>query len=1356
MKKLILSIAVLALMAGTAWADAPNELPGWHAFVIRPANADPLDYPVIEHNVSFPANSVEFAITEGGHKAALGTDLVNGAQVSGITSIHLDRLDNVAASGSLYGPYFNIWVTDGAGNYAVIANEPSNGAWAADRWDVPNWAFLSARVAKVYETPGAGGGTSWVHTHALTNGWDGVLANLTFAHVGDLTISPPPPSYIANAANEVGSGAPDELTTNIARGFNWMFGDTSTNYVSGSSPGFVVDNYTITATFAVTNVTQGLVYGTIGAALAAANAGDEIAVSDGTYNENITIPVGVHLHSVNGAATTTIAGSGGTAVAINASDVELAGFTITNPTGTNAVSATDRSGLHIHHNTVTNIGSSALASYVHAVVILCSAVPVDDVVIENNDLSYIEAGEYSSASAITVGWSNGAEDVTNLVIQNNNIFHVRSNTSAWNIGHGAYGILINHGTGMTGKTVGALVQNNTIDDLEGLWSHGIGLEGNTPGAVVTGNDISNLVDHKAPSDAVAVMVEANASLGTVSVTGNTFSNVNVGIANVVAGPDFVYAINNDWGDASGPFNPYQNPNATGAAVYGAVTYTPWTGRSASVVADLGIDPAGKTLVTDGYGLWDGTPALGLDSDYAAGFAPGALQSNITAGDPDKYTKYGFAPSAIFGREVFVGELFRVTYHTKKGTTHVADAGDWFCQFYTNGSAHGWYENRVNAEPYFSENLTETPGTWTKWDTAPGANNRLRFFDSFGYLGGYGDGFLQDLTYDPAYADETIMVMGLGTGTPWAETFDGLVDGLTVELISGETATFNFISGNAGATVTPATTGPLPCSATATVTVNFEADAYTPDLYLFNAVVSATPGLDFGTITNLYPFGSTANTFTFVAMATGANEWTITGATRGIPGNPVTADGTTGLFSIDFTSTGDVVGDVTIESLVLRDPDNNTIPVNLSGATITYDCTAPAPVTAITASPGNNKVNVGWTHDGTDVDHFAVYSGLWYDTTVGVSAYPEYDDLAGATIPTAPSSPTVANTSSEWVGPMDVIGVNTLTHTWPNADDRGVYYYTVFAIDAAGNASAAPAAIDRATNYWLGDVAINGLVDVFDFTALGTHFGSTVATNSAGSPVDVGPTDDWSRLGIPTTDSVINFEDLMIFSLNFGVVSNAKDKAPISKVIDLAWVTYNDGSMALRLVNGSGLKGLNVRADLPVGSVEAGQLLDDQSELTFVKNIGQNLDVSVAVMGVNQGFEGAGDLFIVRAESGITVDDLHITARGTDNSNLEFTLDTTSGTLTPRVFGLNANYPNPFNPMTKISFSLPETQNVKLGVYSVDGRKVATLLNETRGPGLHEVVWTGRNDDGQTVSSGMYFYRIDAGPYSQVRKMTLMK
>jgi len=227
-------------------------------------------------------------------------------------------------------------------------------------------------------------------------------------------------------------------------------------------------------------------------------------------------------------------------------------------------------------------------------------------------------------------------------------------------------------------------------------------------------------------------------------------------------------------------------------------------------------------------------------------------------------------------------------------------------------------------------------------------------------------------------------------------------------------------------------------------------------------------------------------------------------------------------------------------------------------------------------------------------------------------------------------------------------------------------------------------------------------------------------------------------------------------MNFGVVSAAKDKAPVATTATLAWVHNDDGSLALRLVDGSGLKGLRVTADHAVTSVSAGLLLDDQSELTFLRNVGENLDASVAVMGVNNGFVGEGDLMVIRSDEPVAMADLKITARGMDNIDLKVKLSETSGSVTPRVFALKDNYPNPFNPMTKISFSLPEAQYVKLVIYGVDGKRVATLIDGQQTSGLHEVVWMGRNDSGSSVASGTYFYQIQAGPYSQVKKMTLVK
>ena len=184
--------------------------------------------------------------------------------------------------------------------------------------------------------------------------------------------------------------------------------------------------------------------------------------------------------------------------------------------------------------------------------------------------------------------------------------------------------------------------------------------------------------------------------------------------------------------------------------------------------------------------------------------------------------------------------------------------------------------------------------------------------------------------------------------------------------------------------------------------------------------------------------------------------------------------------------------------------------------------------------------------------------------------------------------------------------------------------------------------------------------------------------------------------------------------------------------------------------------MHLRANLPVGSIESGELLNAQGELPFVLNAGTNLDANVALLGRNVAIQGTGELLIVDAPQDIKATDLAIDLRSIDNTKLEYTLEKASGANLPTAFTLNANYPNPFNPMTKISFSLPEAQEVELAVYSLDGRRVATLLNETRGPGQHDVVWTGRDDSGRTVASGIYMYRINAGPYSQVRKMTLMK
>ena len=261
---------------------------------------------------------------------------------------------------------------------------------------------------------------------------------------------------------------------------------------------------------------------------------------------------------------------------IAASNVTVDGFYLTNPAGKQAIYAQDRSDITIKNNIVTNVGSSdATTSGTNfGVAIVSSAAAVTGITITDNRINQIVGGNKKSADGIAIGWSSGSELITGLVIKNNTISNITSDISDYSLGgRGAYGILINHGTGATGKTVDAQVLDNTISNLEGLWAHGIGLEGNTPNALVQGNKISNLVDHKTPSDAVAVQVEDNLAAGTVNIDQNCFSGVKVGVQNMTG--ILVDADNNWWGDASGPYNAATNPGGSGAAATVNVDFNPW-------------------------------------------------------------------------------------------------------------------------------------------------------------------------------------------------------------------------------------------------------------------------------------------------------------------------------------------------------------------------------------------------------------------------------------------------------------------------------------------------------------------------------------------------------------------------------------------------------------------------------------------------------------------------------------------------------------------------------------------------------------------------------------------------------------
>ncbi len=107
------------------------------------------------------------------------------------------------------------------------------------------------------------------------------------------------------------------------------------------------------------------------------------------------------------------------------------------------------------------------------------------------------------------------------------------------------------------------------------------------------------------------------------------------------------------------------------------------------------------------------------------------------------------------------------------------------------------------------------------------------------------------------------------------------------------------------------------------------------------------------------------------------------------------------------------------------------------------------------------------------------------------------------------------------------------------------------------------------------------------------------------------------------------------------------------------------------------------------------------------------------------------------------------------SDLILSTESIDRVVIPEGYALG-NYPNPFNPTTTISFRIPEAQSVQLVIYNQLGQYVTTLVDQSLNAGEYQVVWHGLNEKGRPVSSGLYFYRMIAGPEQMVGKMTYLK
>lgn len=172
------------------------------------------------------------------------------------------------------------------------------------------------------------------------------------------------------------------------------------------------------------------------------------------------------------------------------------------------------------------------------------------------------------------------------------------------------------------------------------------------------------------------------------------------------------------------------------------------------------------------------------------------------------------------------------------------------------------------------------------------------------------------------------------------------------------------------------------------------------------------------------------------------------------------------------------------------------------------------------------------------------------------------------------------------------------------------------------------------------------------------------------------------------------------------------------------------------------------------SFDGVEVINNNSQMTLaVYHEGNELRALLYSMDGSFIEAGKGDLVTIIGASDMRMESIDLSSVDGRIVTMESTVDSK---ILPSDFSLEQNYPNPFNPTTQIVFELRYSDRVELVIYDMMGRLINRLLNDELPAGQHTVEWDGLDDNGQRVSSGVYFYRLSNSAESTARKMVLLK
>ena len=404
-----------------------------------------------------------------------------------------------------------------------------------------------------------------------------------------------------------------------------------------------------------------------------------------------------------------------------------------------------------------------------------------------------------------------------------------------------------------------------------------------------------------------------------------------------------------------------------------------------------------------------------------------------------------------------------------------------------------------------------------------------------------------------------------------------------------------------------------------------------------------------------------------------------------------------------------------------------------------DNIAPSALTSATAADNagvGTGVLVSWV---APADHGIVASYLFNGVTnyvYGVDSYEVYRAVAGTT---------------EYVL-AGTVGSGSTSFTDVVADGATVYQYMVKALDSAHSVTTTIGTKVMAGN-GTPDFNADGSISLGDLVLMGNVWGLKSTSPNFIANFDL------------NKDGEISLGDLVLLGNVWGT-STAKSAKLASEMpksdiaMQMASSVSSDNSMyfvTINTQNASDIKGVSF------------ELSYDASKFDFVP----------------ESVNGLGELQVVRANDGIiSIASVYNSEKFNGTIALGFKIKSVNSVMNvamvnaevaingvvsaanaaegitlkavPTTYTLGQNFPNPFNPTTTIEYSIPNNGHVSLVVYNVAGQKVRTLVNDTQSASFYKVVWDGKNDNGMTVGTGMYFYKLVSGNYSKIVKMTLMK